>query len=470
MTIWSYETLAKFKEARIGNNIISFDDLTKERILNYDGQEYHCWIAKKDKRSYLILNDDLSSLPIRIKETKQINEGNDVFHFIKGHSKVGFASERHYDFKTLISKFFDVKHTNNPQFNLFKIVAIASYCKRINARVCSNPEFGKDSTFEVLNFLTNKIAVFDKPRTMAKLEYGVVNRILMVNELVPKTEEEKRLVEQFLLSIGSLKPIYQKTSRGSASHSTHDAYNVENLSLIICYNNIGDIAKTDADNYFDRVFGNNVNTRFIPFKFSGKLDVEQFITKPLYNATIDDELLKVARTIEWFKLNWESELKPYKVDLNNIKVAGRQKDALQSIISFINIYSDDEKEFKSLVDMLLNAHYAYLSMIAGNTLLTNDKAEITNGFKDVTITEEDVNMSASPKVIGMEVSHLPSIPLNLNKVKEHIINSCSSKLNIDDFIRDNYKEYDLAVTSLIDKMKNEGDIFEMPAGFIQVLK
>ena len=341
----------------------------KERNLDYEGKEYHCWVVRKDKRDYLLLNKDLNKMPLRIKETKVIKEGNNIFHFIQRCSSVGFAPEKNYTFRELVNEFYNVSHSNTPHFILFKIIAMASYVERINLRICSNVEFGKDGTFAVLRYLTNQVAIFSKPKTMAKLEYGVVNRVLVVNELVPKTEEEKRNIGDFLLDMGDFKPIYEKKSRASALHGTRDSYDITNTSLIIFYNTISEIAPSDKEWYFDNVFGTNIIERYLPLKFNGKVDIEQFSYKTLYNEHTDEELLKIARTIEWYKQNYESALKPYKADLSFIKISGRQRKSFERITYFLNLYSSDEHEFKQLVNMLLKCYYDYDNMIKNNKSL-----------------------------------------------------------------------------------------------------
>ena len=204
---------------------------------------------------------------------------------------------------------------------------------------------------------------------MAKLEYGVVNRVLVVNELVPKTEEEKRNIGDFLLDMGDFKPIYEKKSRASALHGTRDSYDITNTSLIIFYNTISEIAPSDKEWYFDNVFGTNIIERYLPLKFNGKVDIEQFSYKTLYNEHTDEELLKIARTIEWYKQNYESALKPYKADLSFIKISGRQRKSFERITYFLNLYSNDEHEFKQLVNTLLKCYYDYDNMIKNNKSL-----------------------------------------------------------------------------------------------------
>ena len=364
MVIWSYKVLSEFRNARLGNKIITFDDLVKERMIENSSEELHCWIVKKEKREYLLLDNLIKKLPIRILKTQDYKELKpNIYHFISDCAHVGFSAHKSFEFRELINKFFDVAHSNPKHFLLLKLIAMASYITKINARVCSNVEFLKDGTFEVLNYMTNQVAVFDKPRTMAKLEYGVVNQVLVINELVPKSAEEKHSINEFLLSIGSMKPIYQKTSRGSSAFGTKDAYNIENLSLIICYNTLNEIAEADKENYFDYVFGSNVTSRYMPFKFSGKVNMSQFLYDEPYSLDIDSELLKIARTIEWYKQNYKKEIKHFYVDINKLMLSERQKQSFLNIVNFVNLYSETEEEFKALVNELLDCHYAYKRML-----------------------------------------------------------------------------------------------------------
>ena len=80
--IWSYPTLNEFKNARLGQDILSSEDLDREINLECNGQEEHLWVLKKNKKTYLLKNDDVSKLPCRIKGTEIIKDGQKIYHFI----------------------------------------------------------------------------------------------------------------------------------------------------------------------------------------------------------------------------------------------------------------------------------------------------------------------------------------------------------------------------------------------------
>ena len=105
MSIFNYQTLTQFKQARFGSNILTFDDLVKERNFVYGNKEYHVWLARKEKKDYLLLNDDVKNLPIRIQKTETIKDDKAIYHFISECNKIGFSPKRYYDFHTLVDKF-----------------------------------------------------------------------------------------------------------------------------------------------------------------------------------------------------------------------------------------------------------------------------------------------------------------------------------------------------------------------------
>ena len=449
MSLWSYPTLNEFKNSRLGEKIVSFTDLRKEINLTYNGNEEHMWIIGKEKKDFLLKNEHIINLPLKIKETELIRDNQKIYHFISKCSHVGFNAEKHFSFREMVDTFFDVKHNNMEHFTLLKIMAFGAYISRINARLCSNTEFGKDSTFEVLNYLTNSVAVFDKPRTMAKLEYGVVNSVLMVNELVPKAEEERRIISEFLLSIGSMKPIYQKTSRGSAGFGTKDSYDITNLSLIICYNCLTDVSEADKEHYFDTIFGKNILERYIPFKMNGRLDVDQFVHSNNYTADVDTLFMKMARTIEWYKLHHTEEMKPFEVNLKNIKLAGRQKASFKKICDFLNLYAKDEIEFNRMVNSLLQCHYEYLRMLNGSQLLTEFQ-------EDAKITTRDTRKDDEIVPIG-----------DVEEVKDDVISFLRKQKNGE---YDTGKLCDRFGDAIVKKHIANADIFETPQHKMKLLE
>lgn len=444
MTILNYETLAQFKQARFGSNILTFDDLVKERNFTYQNKEYHMWVARKDKKEYLIKNEDAQRLPLKVTKEEIINDGNNIWHFVKKSSHVGFSPHRHYSFRQLVDALAEPQHSNRQHQKLSWLIALASQLQRVNVRKCSNIEFGKDSTYVTLAYLTNQVGVFNKPRTMAKLEYGLMFRTLMVNELVPNKEEERHSMNDFLLNIGGLSPSYAKTSRVSAG--TKENYDISKFSLVVCYNTLQEISERDKQNYFDFVFGSNVLSRFMPFKFSGKLSQEQFRNSAAYTEDVDKELLKIARTIEWYKQNFKQEIKPFGLNLKALNLGSeRQETTFMRIAEIISLYADTEAEWQEFVKVLLECYYSYHRMVHGNNRLVDfNKPKI----------------EVLPKGLETEIIDLSEANGSLTPLQ--FIEQKGGEVSIDEFL-DNYDEKQLSL------LLRNGEAFKPKVDVVKLL-
>ena len=398
MSLWNYGKLLQFRHERIGKLVITFDELKKERYFDDNEGQKHCWIAHKDKKDYALLKEDVEDLPIKILDTKIINDNKAIFHFVSRCAKIGFKANKQYEFRDLIDNFFNVVHSNPRHFTLLKIIAFASYISRINIRVCSNMELGKDGTFEVLNYLTNKIKIASKPDTKAKFDFIIQcaspEGVAVLNELIPKNAEQKYAFTDCLLELGSLKNNYEKGSRGSASWGSKDTINVHNVSLVIFYNRLEDVAENDKINYFDFIYGRQVLERFLPIKLNGKIDVSQFKEKGDLSVDEDKELLGIARSIEWWKQNYKAYLRPFKINISNLNLSERQEHSFKVICDFLGLYANDDKELQEWINLLIQCHYDYKAMISQNSLLDSynraDVSLITEKEQELKIEVEDV--------------------------------------------------------------------------------
>ncbi len=322
------------------------------------------WYATMNSKKYLIDRDIISKLPIKIIETSEVHHAKKVYHVIKQYQTVIFKQEMNYTFREMIDMFCEFKHTNPLHFLLYKLTVFASELDRVNFRVATNAGFGKDSIWEALHILRRDVAVIN-PRTMPSLEYRLMNKVLVLNEMSNMDSSQRDLIQEFLLLCGDMRTTYEKSSR--AGNKTKDYYNIKNLSLVCMFNdyeyyeNIGKEKK-----FFDNTFTKAVMDRFVPFKFNGVLESSQFKLKEPEQDTVERNTLtyiKLLRTIEYFKHNWRNHIKPYTYVLESNKYSPREQGNLDKILSFINLYSKDEEEFKVLTTELLKCNSDYRTMM-----------------------------------------------------------------------------------------------------------
>ena len=184
-------------------------------------------------------------------------------------------------------------------------MALSSLLGRSCYRVCSQPAFGKDSVMKVLGYLTGDVCVISNP-TVAKLEYRLTNKVILLNEFANLKSEDKYGMEHFLQSVGDLSNTYEKRSR--AGTGTAEKFNIGDLSVVCAFNDLS--CYQDDGKYFDNVFSQQTKERFLPIKFLGKIDQQiENVKDPKAVALEHNEYLQsYIRSISYYKKNWREEL------------------------------------------------------------------------------------------------------------------------------------------------------------------
>lgn len=360
---WHYNLLQNFNQ-NYYHGIISYPMLKEEVVL----KQKNYWLVDFKKQKFLIDNKLIKDLPMRVDKEAEFPFRSKLYHAVTEYSSVKIKPEKSLTFRQIVDA-IDLKHSNPKHFTLFKIIAIGSDVGRLNSRISSNAAFGKDSIFNILGFLRNDVSVVN-PRTAPAVEYRLLNKVLVLNELSNLEATQRNLLQEILLLIGDLKNVYEKSSR--ATNDTRDEYDISNLSLSICYNNLDYYRAIGKEAlFFDNVFTNAVVDRFIPFKFDGTLNMEQFDMK-YTREEIESETqsnmplyVNMIRSMEWYKHNYFDEIKdkPWTLEIQNTKLKGRHVLLFSKICDFIKLYSETKEEFSDLVSELYKCYKAYFEMV-----------------------------------------------------------------------------------------------------------
>ena len=394
---WHYDTLAEFNRQWYDGVLTQSDLLDEELFISEYKDTYgnptiadrFFFVLKSGKIKYLLDSDLVDKLPIIVKSYEKVSYKGKGYRLITSAKSVKFKAEKRMSFRELLNTFAEFRHSEPSEFLKWKLIVIVSWLNRINVRVATEPAFGKDSVVNVLSYLMGNVAKVANP-TIAKLEYLLFNKVLMINEVSGIKAEDRHYIEQFILSAGDFSNTYEKRSR--ASGGSVERYDISNLSLLLTYNTLNNY-KTE-DKYFDYMFQNNdaVISRVIPFKFSGVLE-ERF--DKVFN--VKEELEKsnsyfenFIRTMMYYKdiTNVYNELHKYKLH-DNIKQAvdnikhQRWKQTFNRLMLYADLYSESELEFNQLVAGLINSHWAYDRMLNGGNFTLNNIQQA-----DIIVTEE----------------------------------------------------------------------------------
>ena len=442
---WHYNTtdlfFKRYYDKLLTENMIAGGEMYIEEAKDNDGSPITLskfyFPLKKDKFIYLIPSKDINNLPVLIEKCEKISYSSKGYMLPKKLIPMRIKPEMKMSFRELVDSFATSEHSN-PDHNLFwRLITIVSFVDRINVRVATSPEFGKDSKLNLLNSLTGVIGKVSNP-TIAKLEYLLFNKIILINEVSGINSQSKQDVEQFILACGDFNNEYNKRSRASAGSS--EKYDINNLSLVIAYNDLSNY--TNTEKYFDFMWTNAgaINNRILPFLLQGKTTQDFSKVFNIDDAVKDNWNFYVnfIRALLYFQNNKQQN---YKWD-NNIKVdfggSGRWKSNFTTIMKWLSLYCESQEEYDKMVKELYQCHLNYTKSLHGN-----------RDAYETEVVEEDMSERDFEKLV---VSYLEKYDGDKKGID---ITTILNALQIEE--------------SELSKLKVMGIIFEPKAGFIALL-
>ena len=295
------DVLNAFKHIVFGESV-RFEDLQGEIAIKKEPY----WLATIDKKQYLIPPEFIKDLPFKIEETKRRIYRNKVYHEVVAYKTLRFKAEKKFSLAELVDEHYNpFEHTNIADYINAKILTMTAYLRRVNLRIAATAEFGKDSLVNYFHHLMGD-AVSISPKSLPAIEYRLLNKLIALNELGRLDSSSLHEIEHFLLDAGAFANVYEKPTRASSSFKTRDRYDISNLSLIL-FSNLPEEYSKEKD-FFDNAITNKaILTRYLPFRFEGKLKSEQF-SKAIPNAyeiaeSHLDYFLDICHTIRYYQEN-----------------------------------------------------------------------------------------------------------------------------------------------------------------------
>lgn len=368
------------------------------------------WLVNKNKLKYIlpqtIQNEPLRNmLPLKIKDTTQFNHQTTIYHkpTPMGLTIFKIPPSQCMEFKEWFDGFAPFKHTNPKHWKLYKGLILGSLLMRYNYRVATCPGFGKDSLATILSDLLPLDVSVYTPKSAPKLMAMLEKRLLIVDEVVDVTKDQMSALEPVIRVAGDMRTTVNNSAL-SVKGFTKDEYDISRLSLAFTYNELEDymppkLKRDKSDGYFDNTFTRATNSRFLPLRFTGELDVSQF---EVVNAEIEynknEEYLKNwVRYTKWLMQGGFQELltmKDFKwegeITINN--ETSRMNNHFKMILRFFKVLSTTQLEFNNYANNLYNCYCSYLNMIGQETPML---------VEEETIRDEPERMIYNGKQVGM---------------------------------------------------------------------
>jgi hypothetical protein len=341
------------------------------------------YFAVKDKKKYFIDKSILKELPIRVRDTEEMLYKEDVVFIPTNPVRFRIVPELKMDMRQMIDYFCPFTHTQEQQWLLMKIIAIASMIGKTFVCVATEPAFGKSSIFNVVHSLTDKVPVF-KPRSIP----GVLSKItgdgnMVFDEIQECKKDVKDIIEDVALQVAGNQPEY--INGALKSKNTKSRYDCSLQSITFLYNDVS-CYKNPQKSYFEYIFTNNkaMDDRFLKLRMNGIL-TEKFDRRFNVVKTAEDcrvKYIDFVKSLEYYKdiklrNDYTVKFRPttYLLDLK-----GRKRTIFNEIVWVIDQYCTSQEEFDSLYKALEFTVIRYKEMVN----------EIENEGQSVLVTEEKI--------------------------------------------------------------------------------
>jgi hypothetical protein len=392
---WHYDTVERFfhtyYDKLLTENMVNGDEMYIEDYKDASGElitlQEFLYPVRKGKIVYLVSSQFIDELPLLVENSEKVSYKGKGFVLVKQATPMKIRPEQKMSFRDLVDKFAEGDHSALPHKFLYSLLVLISFLDRINIRIATPPEFGKDSKIKTLNGMVGNIGIISNP-TIAKLEYMLFNKVIFLNEVSNISSNNKNDIEQFLLSCADFSNKYTKRSR--ATQGGHEDYNISKLSLMVAYNTIHEY--NNLSKYFDNLWSNKaISERVLPFLFKGRTK-EDFNIKFDVDEAVEDNwsfYLDFIRTLMFYKDYYPK--KNYKEYDKHKLMNGRWQRNFNTIKKWVAEYSETEEEYNLLLNQLFETHIKYIDMInqdPDKPILTNEGEPTLFNFEEEMVTEK----------------------------------------------------------------------------------
>lgn len=378
-----YDVLSAFRDDYY-KDLIMLSNLGDEAVIKVNGEQKFVYPVKYKGKVFAIPSEivDKGKFPIKIKNTTKIAYRSNVYHLVTKYSSVKIRAEKILNFRQLCDSIADFEHTEKDKdFLIYKIANITLYLKKGFMRAVSEASFGKNSVMNILKILMGDLAIIN-PRSTPAFEHKLINDFIVLDELTNLPPTQVDLMQEALLRVCDWGPSYEKGTRGSAKIGTKDEYDISKLSILIIYNILDYYLDCNqGDKYFDNVFQFAVKDRLFPIYCKGILDARQFaqIEDPKkYAEMYKYDIRNIIRSLKYYQQNFYNDLKDYRLERYNLSKSGRMEKTFNMICKGINLYAENEEEYKMLVEHLYNMHLNYNDMMRKQAIEEVDIDEKTD--------------------------------------------------------------------------------------------
>lgn len=355
------------------------------------------------------------------------------------------------NFHDFINNIAPFSHSHPTQWTLNKIIAVMGLVGKTFVGVCSKPEGGKSSIYTVLHSLTKECPVF-KPRSVP----GILAQITGVGNMVfddihSVPPDVKRMLEEFSFSAASGEPSY--INGALKSKNTRMTYDLSNQSITFLYNTLNDYSSQEV--FWDHLWDGKkaMKSRFLALRFEGKLTQEFNRDYSIPDAAEANKSLyiSIAKHLLWLRVQKADNTyrRRYKSSEGH-GLEGRHKICYDELTWGIDAYSTSQEMYDHYIQALNHCIESYKGMLRGDA--------VKPGVFDTYVPMEEETIKEEPLIKELSVlEKSEKILLELKNGKVMGVEELEKATGIQD------------IDSVLDKLKEEGTIYEPFKGKVKLL-
>jgi hypothetical protein len=268
------ETIASASYEEHYDKVFQIND-SDGMVEEYNPRVEHMKVVRftKNGKQYVLPTIFLEHIPLKISSTFdcRLKKAEKVLtKYITGIKPISVPSNN-YDktFREFIDTWNPIEHSKPLHWTLMKLLVFASKYKGIGLCACSEPAFGKNVNFTLLQYAVDRIVTIKTP-TAAKLYQSVLtNDVIILDEFTTSKAEELRNIQNMILGLKDNSPELPKQSLAIGKQL--QAADLVNKSIVFTYNTMKDIKKTAV--FFDDKWDNPkaIQSRYPQFLFEGRV-------------------------------------------------------------------------------------------------------------------------------------------------------------------------------------------------------
>lgn len=345
--------------------------------------DYYVKFGSDGSKKYILTDDMIRKLPIRVKSATELidKKTHEIVYLPTKWNTFRIIPVREMSLHSVVQPFL-FQNSEPELYEFYVVTAFAALVGKCPIWISGYRGFGKSSVFKTMDLVFDKVPLVESPNTVPAFYKHIPDTGIMVLDEMTRKDSDSAYNIHYILNLAG-EPSNSKVqvqTGGSAAHGTNVPKDTTNCSFVCLMNLYEDYDKKFT--FAEYMFHNNVSLdrRYLKLRIAkGELDISQFSNWEPYTPEDKAELIKMAKTIEWYKPHYNQTKGEWVCGLTEehdpdqvTRGFKRMGDSAQNthrkthdwLLKTYSVYSQgDDEVFNRLVDTLVFCMQDYKNVL-----------------------------------------------------------------------------------------------------------